>query len=519
MTRTKILIADDEADIALILKLQLEDAGYRTARVRDGVEALEMLASDRFELLLLDIKMPRMDGLQVLKKVKADYPEMVVVMMTAHGSEEIAVDAMKKGAVDYISKPFSNEDMLKRVERAISYNRTVLENERLQQELVAEQKKTEAILHGMAELLIAVDIEARIISVNRMAESLLGFKIDEILGKNIDEILDAELPAGCMLPCRTTLASGEPTLDVTYLLNTEDGKKTVLSSAAPLLNNMGVLIGSVEIIRDISSLKALEREREDFVSMLSHDLKNPITAIVGSLDLVREGRLGSINSEQREFIEAAQESCTEMVDMINSLLDIHKFEAGRMIMNYRSESPRHLLEKLLSQFSPVVKKSGIKLVFRAEETLPECRFDKTTFIRLVGNLISNALKFTPDNGEITITADYPDSLEPIIKGIPNGLYPDSMIPKRGEFLRIEVKDNGTGIPAESLSYIFDRFVQAQNRREGKNKGTGLGLAFCRKVMDAHHGVIWAESLEEQGSVFTALFPQHGEADSSGEGQN
>src|SRR5512133_2724766 len=89
MVRDKILIADDEADIALILKLQLEDAGYRTVRVRDGVEALEILAKDSFELLLLDIKMPRMDGLQVLQKVKVDYPGMVVVMMTAHGSEEI----------------------------------------------------------------------------------------------------------------------------------------------------------------------------------------------------------------------------------------------------------------------------------------------------------------------------------------------------------------------------------------------------------------------------------------------
>src|SRR5689334_16071822 len=120
MSRDRILIADDEADIALILKLQLEDAGFTTSRARDGVEALETLTRERFELLLLDIKMPRLDGMQVLKKVRVDYPEMVVIMMTAHGSEMIAVEAMKKGAADYITKPFSTDDLLKRVERALA---------------------------------------------------------------------------------------------------------------------------------------------------------------------------------------------------------------------------------------------------------------------------------------------------------------------------------------------------------------------------------------------------------------
>lgn len=511
MSRDRILIADDEADIALILKLQLEDAGYSTVRVRDGVEALEALARDEFELLLLDIKMPRMDGLQVLQKVRESYPAMVVIMMTAHGSEDIAVDAMKKGAVDYIAKPFSNEDMLKRVERAIRFNWTVQENERLQQELFAEQKKTEAILQGMAELLIAVDRQGRIISANRRAESLLGISREEMLGRMVEEVLDAELVPGTKLPCRITLESGEPTLDVTYALNTSSGKIPVLSSASPLQDNAGNLIGCVEIIRDISSLKALEREREDFVSMLSHDLKNPITSIVGSLDLVREGRLGPVNNDQREFIEAAEESCSEMVEMINSLLDIHKFEAGRMILSFREENPAFLLEKLLAQYCTAAERNGVTLRFQGSPDLPECILDRTTFIRMMGNLLSNALKFTPEKGEITVIADVPADIAAITGSIPKGLYPAALIPKNGRYLRIMVRDSGVGIPTESLGSIFDRFVQAQNRRHGKASGTGLGLAFCRKVMDAHHGVIWAESEERQGSTFSALFPLGREA--------
>jgi PAS domain S-box-containing protein len=509
MARDKILIADDEADIALILKLHLEDAGYSTVRVKDGVEVLDALSREKFELLLLDIKMPRMDGLQVLGRVREAYPAMVVMMMTAHGSEDIAVDAMKKGAVDYISKPFSSEDMLKRVERAIRYNRTVQENERLQQSLLAEQKKTEAILQGMAELLVAVDEQGRIMSLNRKAEDVLGARREELLGRVVEEVIEAELPPGSLLPCRMALDSGEAVLDVTYAISGASGKVPVLASASPLRDNGGALIGSVEIIRDISSLKALEREREDFVSMLSHDLKNPITSIVGSLDLVREGRLGPINNDQREFIEAAEESCSEMVEMINSLLDIHKFEAGRMIMHFKEEKPRHLLDKLVTQYATAAEKGGVRLSFRVGEGLPECILDRTTFIRMIGNLLSNALKFTPDKGEIVVAADIPADVSTVTAEIPRGLYPPAAIPKAGTYLRVMVQDSGVGIPAESLGTIFDRFVQAQNRREGKARGTGLGLAFCRKVMDAHHGVIWAESVEGKGSSFIALFPLQG----------
>lgn len=506
MVKNKILIADDETDIALILKLQLEDAGYRTVRVKDGVEALEALAKEEFELLLLDIKMPRMDGLQVLKRSRESWPSMVVVMMTAHGSEEIAVAAMKEGALDYIAKPFSNDDMLKRVERALSFNRTLQENQRLQQELAAEQKKTEAILQDMAELLVAVDPAGRIISVNRMAEYILGMSRESLIGKKLEAILEADLPADGELPLKKVLATGEAAIDVSYSIAGPLGKIPVLSSASPLYDNSGNLIGAVEIIRDISSLKALEREREDFVSMLSHDLKNPITSIVGSLDLVREGRLGPINKDQREFIEAAEESCSEMVEMINSLLDIHKFEAGRMVMSIKPEKPRHLLEKLVSQYSTAAEKESIRLSFAVTPDLPECRLDRTTFIRMMGNLLSNALKFTPEKGEIEVSVDLVNGLSEFAAVIPKGLYPSAILSEAGHFLRVTVKDSGIGIPSESLGTIFDRFVQAQNRREGKSRGTGLGLAFCRKVMDAHKGLIWAESDEGKGSIFTALFP-------------
>ncbi|HEX9023742.1 MAG TPA: response regulator [Geobacteraceae bacterium] len=505
MNRDKILIVDDESDIALILKLQLEDAGYKTARARDGIEALEHIAREKYALILLDIKMPRMDGMQVLDRIQSEYGDTGVVMMTAHGSEDIAVEAMKKGAIDYVAKPFSTDDLVKKVERAIQLHRTRQENLRLSMQLEAERQKMGAILRGMADILVAVDREGRIITANRQAEILFGTEQERLLGTPVEDILKADIPPE-RLPCRVVLATSAPDLGVSYNLRWGKRSIPVLSSATPLLDGSQHLCGSVEIIRDISALKALEQEREDFVSMLSHDLKSPITAIVGSLDLVREGRLGPINEDQREYLESANESCSEMVDMIDTLLDIHKFDAGKMVMDFRSEEPHLLIQKIVARFQPVAQRADLQLFATVSAPLPEIKADRAKFFRLLSNLLANSLKFTPADGEIEIAAAVIKVSADLKKRIPDQLYQGRDFPAKGKFLQISVRDTGVGIPKEAQLSIFDRFVQVKTRRMGKSAGSGLGLTFCRKVMDAHHGYIWVESAEGEGSTFFLLFP-------------
>jgi PAS domain S-box-containing protein len=505
MNDDKILIVDDEADIALILKLQLEDAGYLTERARDGVEALDMLGRKRYDLMLLDIKMPRMDGLQVLERVMDDQVDVAVVMMTAHGSEDIAVDAMKHGAVDYISKPFSTDDLLKRVGRAIEFARTRRENLRLQRQLDREREKMAAVLRGMPDLLLAVDADGRVMTVNGKAEMVLGKSSGDILGKTVNEILNTDIPSE-RLPCQLVRQTGEACLDAEYTLHVAGHAIPVLSSATPLVSSDGKLDGSVEIIRDISALKALEREKEDFVSMLSHDLKSPITAIVGSLDLVREGRLGQVNAEQQEYLESAVESCAEMVEMIDTLLDIHKFDAGKMILAIKQEDPQTLIQRTVSRYRSMARRAGMHLAVTGGKELPQIAVDRTKVVRLLNNLLSNAFKFTPEGGEVELLLEVVPDVARIRGRIPALTYRAEELPATGEYLQITVRDNGVGIPADALGTIFDRFVQAKNRKAGKTKGTGLGLAFCRKVMDAHHGFIWVESVEGKGSCFFLLFP-------------
>lgn len=504
MEKDRILIVDDEPDIALILKLQLEDAGYHTTIARDGVEGLESVAREPFALVLLDIKMPRIDGLQMLERVQRSHPQVAVVMMTAHGSEDIAVQAMKNGAMDYIAKPFSTDDVLQKVERAIQLSKARRENAQLQRQLEEERQKMEAVLQGMADLLVAIDDKGRIITSNLKAEQVLQLSRAQLLDMPVEDALGADIPAEA-IPCRIVLRTGKPCLDVSYTMLKDTVAIPVSSSASPLLNAAGELIGSVEIIRDISALKALEQEKEDFVSMLSHDLKAPITAVVGSVDLVREGRLGPVNPDQREYLESSMESCAEMVEMIDTLLGVHKFEAGKMLMHFKEEIPRQLIQRTLGRFLPVAKRAQVNLHAEIADDLPAISADRATFSRLLGNLISNALKFTPEAGEIEIAAELVADPAKIQQRIP-GSYQQGLVENLPPLLQITVRDTGEGIPEESLEGIFDRFVQARNRRTGKSSGTGLGLTFCRKVMDAHKGYIWAESVIGQGSLFIMLFP-------------
>jgi PAS domain S-box-containing protein len=501
----KILIVDDEADIAFILKLQLEDAGYRPVRARDGLDALERMEKEPFDLVLLDIKMPRMDGLQTLDRLCRDYRETAVVMMTAHGSEDIAVEAMKRGALDYIAKPFATDELLDKVERAIRFNRTKLENLLLQRQLDEERQKMEAVFQGMPDILVAVDSAGNIMTVNRQMEKILGVNRDAIMGRPVTEALHADIPPD-QLPCMVSLKNAAPCLGVTYTLRIGETSIPVLSNATPLFGGDGRLTGSVEIIRDISALKALEQEKEDFVSMLSHDLKTPLTAIEGAIDLVREGRLGGVNAEQREYLESAIDSCNEMVEMIDNLLDVHKFEAGKMVLLLKPESPGGLIRHIVSRFRPVAKRERLNISVTCGESLPVIEVDRAKVLRLLGNLLTNAIKFTPEEGKIEVRAELAEDFANLRESIPPHSYATHEATAAGRFLRITVKDSGVGIPGDVLESIFDRFVQAENRRSGKTRGSGLGLAFCRKVMDAHHGYIWAESVPGKGSSFVLLFP-------------
>lgn len=377
----KILIVEDEPDIALALKIALESAGYDPEWTGDGEKALQFLQSESScHLVLLDIRMPGIDGVEVLKRLKASNCDVAVIMMSGHGSEELAVECIKIGAEDYLSKPFVLDDMLQRVERARSHRLAVIEKKRL------------------------------------------------------------------------------------------------------------------------------EQEREDFFMMLSHDMKNPMTAVIGSIDIMREGRLGPVNEEQFDYLQSAIDSCNEVIMMIDNLLDIRRFEIGKMQLSIQPYSPADIIRKVVAQFSRAAERDGIRLSLASNDDISDIAVDRNALTRIMGNLLGNALKFTPEEGVITVSCSRLGESAPHLSRIPAYVsIPDGFL-ERQCFVMLSVRDTGNGIPFDDLRCIFDRYTQSSSNSGRERGGAGLGLSYCKLAVESFGGVIWAESQTGQGSEFIILLP-------------
>lgn len=357
----------------------LEHQGYSSALATDGSTALDMLIGKKdYAVVLLDISMPGLDGITVLKRLQEEGSDTAVIMMSGHGSEELVVECMKAGAEDYIAKPFALQDMQQRIERAQVHRRERIEKRLLQQ------------------------------------------------------------------------------------------------------------------------------ERDDFVLMLSHDMKNPLTAVIGSIDIIREGCLGTVNEEQQEYLQAAIDSCNEVVHMIDNLLDIKKFEAGKIQMAVQPYRVHELVVKITDQFARAARHDSIDLVVEMEPCTSMIAVDKAAFTRILGNLLGNALKFTPEEGRITVSCHCISSREALFIPPYAQLHPG--LRESDYFIKLVVSDTGNGIPADKLESIFDRYTQLTRKAERERGGAGLGLTYCKLAVEKFQGTIWAEGQEGQGSSFVILLP-------------
>jgi two-component system, sensor histidine kinase and response regulator len=323
-----------------------------------------------------------------------------------------------------------------------------------------------------------------------VAESCLEAR-NIIQSQHLDAILLGSPPHEHCLPSLDHLQESGNDPAVIALLDANEQERYLICHQEGALDCIMAPFSFEKLIKSIErsiAIKALEREKRDFISMLSHDLKNPLTAAIGSIDLVREKRLGLINREQASYLLSAIDSCNEVAAMIDNLLDIHRFEAGKITFKKVPVPLGQLTQHLVNGFRGMLKHAHIQLVVQIEENLPLLMLDQTKFSRVIANLLNNAIKFTPAKGEITVSCCY-------------GVAADSKLA-----VMLRIKDTGTGISATELPLIFDRFIQARNQNVRGTGGSGLGLAYCKMAVEAHGGTITADSQQGIGSEFTITLP-------------
>ena len=245
------------------------------------------------------------------------------------------------------------------------------------------------------------------------------------------------------------------------------------------------LIGGFRLMCD--RLKMVDKMKSDFFSSMSHELRTPLTSIKEGISLLQDGAGGTISDKQKRLLAILSEESKRLIELVNSILDLSKMEAGMMTYTFEKTSLAPLIEKTMMEMGPFVEAKKITLEARIDKELPAIKMDRERILQALRNLIGNAVKFTPEGGNVRVSAKHVN----------------------GE-VKVSVADTGTGISKENLATIFEKFQQAylksSDQSKGMMKGTGLGLAIVKHIVTAHGGKVWAESELGQGSSFIFILP-------------
>lgn len=262
-----------------------------------------------------------------------------------------------------------------------------------------------------------------------------------------------------------------------------------------------------EIITKNEKLEKLERIKSDFISIVSHELRTPLTPIKNALSILSSGRCGELSENAVKFINMAKRNVENLTNIINDILDINKIEAGKMDFKYKLMDIHSVIESVRANFDCVAKEHNIMLRTQEQEQLPEIYADSQRLGQVLTNLVSNAIKFTPNGKNITIKSELRNSND-IIK---NPYFKDELNKLDGNYVIVSVIDEGIGIKSENLLKAFDKFTQIESSLYRKVGGTGLGLPIAKQLIEAHNGKIWCDSEEEKGSSFHFAIPVNSEA--------
>jgi len=252
----------------------------------------------------------------------------------------------------------------------------------------------------------------------------------------------------------------------------------------PCRDDLGETLGSVSVLQDISALKELDKMKSEFIAMVAHELRAPLAAVEQQLMIILNRLAGEVTEKQEELLTRAKERIKGLLDLIKDLLDLSKIEAGRLVQYKEPLTLSEVIRQVLDLMKPEAEAKRIVLQFFALPDVPSIAADREGMEGVFANLISNAIKYTPEGGKVSVT-----------------------LTEEGGCVKVTVSDTGVGIAKEDLPKIFDRFYRVKTARTRQIVGTGLGLSIVKSILDAHFGSISVESQLEKGTTFSILLPK------------
>jgi len=497
----KILLIDDEPDILRVLGISLKADGYEVIPALNGAEALEAFAREKPPIVITDIKMPGMDGIEVLEKIKALSPDTEVIIITGHGDIDNAIESLKYGASDFINKPVRDEALsiaLARAKEKIVIKRQLKEYttdlekkiELATSELRRQTNFQIKLIRSSNDGIVATGQDLKVVIYNPGAEIIFGYKQAEVIYKMaVTELYPAQIAD----QFRDALSSDNGIKDMPWRetsIVSQDGRPIPVRFSGTILQENGKEMGTVAFFQDLREIKRLEKELVkserlaavgQTVAGLAHGIKNILHGLKGGSYLVDIG----INRDDTEKLKKGWDTIKRNIGRTSNLvMDLLSYSKERE-PEYEVCRPNEIINDIRELLKDKAEESKIEIIPDFDDTLDEVIMDGSIIHEALLNLASNAMDaclFDEDmskNWQVHLKTE---------------MEPDHVI-------KFEVSDNGAGMDQEVLQKLFTSFFSTKGHR-----GTGLGLMVTRKLIEEHKGTIDVTSRLHEGTTFTVRLP-------------
>ncbi|MCZ6624722.1 MAG: hybrid sensor histidine kinase/response regulator [Deltaproteobacteria bacterium] len=540
----KIVVADDSRTQRSTISLALERKGYQVIQAGNGLEAITLVYRENPDLLVSDIVMPDLTGYQVCRLLKNDpiTGDLPIVLLTTLDHQEHRFWGKEAGADSYVLKATVLAPLEKEIARLLVEKKRLPNKERRHKEspALARQGAQARLTDLLDRLLFEATVANRIREIGRFSgsleRSLRGFF------EFFQDLLDYQVVLLCLRASTGPLliVQLKGTVTAPFLETVKEkawkqgllnlgGKETVqeiilnpecLSQEKPadettpavlsvpfstVLEEGGLAVFKVNpspyteeagntlkiaarelepILKFNLQAEAIEKLKADFTAMIVHDLRSPLTVVLSFTAILEDGLVGPVNEEQKRMLGKLGANIRNLVNFVSDFLDLSKLEAGRIELTKKVVDLDQLIRDNLDNFTVLVQDKKISLRCRVPPEFPTIIVDPRRLGQVLENLVSNAIKFTPEGGEIEVGASQEGTTE----------------------VKVWVKDNGVGITAQEIDHLFEKYRQTTSGKYSNHKGTGLGLVICKMIVQSHGGRIWVESEEGKGTSFFFSLP-------------
>lgn len=480
----RVLVVDDESGIRSGVREILALEGYEVDAVDCGRAAQEQFSKGAYEVVLIDYRLPDIDGLTLLQSIRQNSPTVMTCMITAYANIETAIFATRQGIDFFLPKPFSPDDLLSAVETLLDRKKLRDEAERLRaahaaslRELASEKSQTHSLVSSMRDGVLVVNRDGEIALANRAMEEILSVAPGALLGRQVASALSG----GVLAPA---LAAFDPSNPAPAVFEADAPPVRLFVTVSGFYDDGGGLLGRIVTAVDISTVRRMALEKARFTRTLVHELRAPLGALKSIIEVMRDRSLGDDLGPYASFLARADERIDGLSELISDLLSLSRIEhEGAQQTPSAPADIVPVVTEVVDLLRDRASAASVTIEADLASDLPTCAVPSEDLRTIIMNLVGNAIKYNRIDGKVAVSAV-----------------------RTPEGIEIAVRDTGLGIEPANLARLGEEFFREKRKETRAIEGNGLGLAIVKRLIDRVGGRLRISSTLGVGSEFRAIFP-------------